>query len=343
MSVPENAPPSPSIADIARQSDVAHLFGASASWIDAALRAWSDDDFSKVAVLAPLAVELLGKAVLWNTNPVLIVPLSDGHDDILHNLATKPRLSDPKLKTVGLAVLLRRLDKVLSGGLSLDSGRQSRMVKIRNGAVHVGAPAQSRHVLVDSLGVCNRMLDNLGRDPKLFYRNHFESVQALLDQKRSEVGHQVAAKRARARLHLSEIEERLGGDVFSEATAMLEDNANDLDPDHLVSSDWAVDALCPECSSRGRLQGAIDLDAQIDFDVTGFGDGHYSADPYLAGWDVTLTPTSFACNVCRLTLNGPQELEECSLPSSRHPIDIDDLGEEFDPDLESERLYGSRD
>lgn len=328
---------------MARQSDVSQLVDASASWIDAALRAWSDDDFSKVALLAPLAVELLGKAVLWNTNPVLVVPLADSGEASLLSLATKPRLSDPKLRTVGLAALLSRLDSVLSGGLSLDKGKRSRMVNVRNGAVHVAVPAQSRHVLVDSLGVCNRMLDNLGRDPKLFYRNHFESVEALLDQKRSEVGHQVAAKRARARLHLREIEERVGGGVFSEVTERLEDNANDLDPDHLVSSDWAVDALCPECSSRGRLQGPIDLDAQIDFDVTGFGGGHYSADPYLAGWDVTLTPTSFACNVCRLTLNGSQELEECSLPSSRHPIDIDDLGEDFDPDLESERLYGSRD
>ncbi|OHF24516.1 hypothetical protein BKP30_29315 [Rhodococcus erythropolis] len=336
-------PPAPSIADIARQSDVSQLVGASASWIDAALRAWSDDDFSKVALLAPLAVELLGKAVLWNANPVLVLPLSEGHDDLLHNLATKPRLSDPKLRTVGLAVLLRRLESVVSGGLSLDKKQRSRMVHVRNGAVHVGVPAQSRHVLVDSLGVCNRMLDNLGRDPKLFYRNHFGSVQELLDQKRSEAGHQVAAKRARARLHLSEIEERLGGDMFSEVTSMLEDNAHDLDQDHLVSSNWAVDALCPECGSRGRLQGPIDLDANLDLDVSGFQDGDYAASIFQWGWNITLTPTSFACNVCRLTLNGSQELEECSLPSSRHPIDIDDLGEEFDPDLEVERLYGFRD
>lgn len=343
MSIPESAPTAPSIADIARQSDVSQLVGASASWIDAALRAWSDDDFSKVALLAPLAVELLGKAVLWNANPVLVVPLADSGEASLLSLATKPRLSDPKLRTVGLAALLRRLDSVLDGGLPLGETQRARMVDVRNGAVHVAAPTQSRHVLVDSLAVCNRMLDNLGRDPKLFYRDHFGSVQELLDQKRSEVGHQVAAKRARARLHLSEIAERLGGDVFSEATAMLEDNANDLDPDRLASADWAVDALCPECGSRGRLQGPIELDANVDFDVFGIGGAAYSSEPYQSGWDVTLSPTAFACNVCRLTLNGSQELEECSLPSSRHFIDIDDLGEEFNPDLEVERLYGNRD
>lgn len=342
MSIPESAPTVSSIADIARQSDVSQLVRASASWIDAALRAWSDDDFSKVALLAPLAVELLGKAVLWNKNPVLVVPLSEGHDAVLLSLATKPRLSDPKLKTVGLAVLLRRLDSVLSGGLSLGKTSISRMVDVRNGAVHVGASAQSRYVLIDSLTVCNRMLDNLGREPKLFYGNHFGSVQELLDQKRTEVGHQVAVKRARARLRLNEIEERLGSEIFSEMTERLEDEANDLDPDRL-SPDWAVDARCPECGSRGRLQGPIDLEANVDRAVEGFEDDDFTTELFQCGWDITLTPTYFACNVCRLTLNGPRELEECSLPSSRYDIDRDDLGEDFDADREAERLYGDRD
>ncbi|MCZ9635316.1 hypothetical protein [Rhodococcus sp. BH5] len=65
---------------------------------------------------------------------------------------------------------------------------------------------------------------------------------------------------------------------------MLEDNANDLDHDHLVSSDWAVDALCPECSrsvacaaDEAPVQGLIDLDANLDLDLTGFHDGDYAA------------------------------------------------------------------
>lgn len=34
------------------------------------------------------------------------------------------------------------------------------------------------------------------------------------------------------------------------------------------------------------------------------------------------------------------EFQEGSPPSSRHTIDIDDLSEEFDPDLESKHFYG---
>jgi hypothetical protein len=41
-----------------------------------ALSAWTEDDYAKVATLAPLAVEQLGKAVLWNADPALLVPLS---------------------------------------------------------------------------------------------------------------------------------------------------------------------------------------------------------------------------------------------------------------------------
>ncbi len=61
-----------------------------------------------------------------------------------------PRLSDPKQKTVGLRLLLSRIDAAIAP-LPLDKPRRDRMVDIRNGAVHVAASATSRHVLIDSL------------------------------------------------------------------------------------------------------------------------------------------------------------------------------------------------
>jgi len=51
-------------------------------------------------------------------------------------------------------------------------------------------------------------------------------------------------------------------------------------------------------------------------------------------------PQAFACNVCRLTLHGPQELTEGQLPTSQHSVDPEDLGEDFDPEYFAESEYG---
>jgi hypothetical protein len=52
----------------------------------------------------------------------------------------------------------------------------------------------------------------------------------------------------------------------------------------------------------------------------------------VAGWTVSLYPQTFACNVCRLVLHGPDELRECGLPSARFDVVASDLGEDFNPD-----------
>lgn len=52
------------------------LVASAATWMREALSAWAEDQFGKVAALAPLGVEHLGKAVLWRANPVLLLPLS---------------------------------------------------------------------------------------------------------------------------------------------------------------------------------------------------------------------------------------------------------------------------
>jgi hypothetical protein len=321
----------------------ARLVASAARWMEDALNAWAVEDYGKVAVLAPLAVEHLGKAVLWRENPVLVVPLTPDAENSLFSLATQADLASPKLRTVGLVILLRRLAQLL-GGLPIDQKQRTRMVEIRNGAMHVGSPAQSRHVLVDCLAVCGVLLERLGEDPRAFYGNHHRNAMALLDEKRTEVGHRVAAKLARARSHLGELERRLGDELFKETTDRLQEQAADvLDPGDFGSGLWAVDAKCPECGSKGRLFGHVDATPEVDYDVEPLGNGEYDSYPVLAGWSVTLSPQAFACNVCQLTVHGPQELIESRLPASRHEVDPEDLGEDFDPESFAESEYGLRD
>ena len=242
-----------------RQRDVRQLMQSAADWMHDAMDAWSDDDYWKVAVSAPLAVEHLGKALLWETNPVLVVPLLPEAEASLVRLATAPSLADPKLRTIGLKLLLSRIEAV-TGPLPLNATRRSRMVDIRNGAMHAAVSTTSRYVLIDSLTVCNVFLERLGRDPGLFYGDHKYNVKELVAEGRSEIEHTVAAKLARARKNLTQLEERLGEALFQETTDRLEeDAAYELDE----PGGRAVDRSCPECGSNGRMSGSIDLSRRV--------------------------------------------------------------------------------
>lgn len=314
------------------------LVRAATKWMDESLIAWANDDYVKVAALAPLAVELLGKAVLWRANPALLVPLNSNAEASLFALCRTPALDSPKLRTVGLREVLERLERLL-GALGVEKPKRRALTDVRNGAMHVGSPAQSRDVLVDCVTLVNQLLAELGIAAETFYGSRHRSATTLLDQKRSEVGHRVAAKMASARHRLSELEERLGAEIFQEATTRLEAEA-ELEREPSTLERGSIAQPCPECSSKARLYGAVDLSPEVDFDVEPVGDGQYES--YVSGtwWEVSFAPRAFDCPVCQLTLIGTDQLVEAGLPASRQAIESEALGEDFDPDEFAEEYYG---
>lgn len=307
-------------------------------WIREALEAWTEDDQAKVALVAPMAVELLGKAALWRENPVLLVPLHDRHEASLFLLATRPDLATKGVKTIGLQIVLNRLIKLL-GDLPVVRDHRERMVDVRNGAVHVGAGDESRFVLLDCLAVVGVLLERLGIERKDFFGSHVGTVGALLDERRTEISRQVAAKMAKARARLTRLEAILGEAAFTKATDELEEQRWTLDPDDFATGGAGVEVNCPECGSKARLFGDVDVSAEVDYDVEPLGGGHYDAIamPY---WEVWLTPTTFFCMVCNLQLHGSQELAEAGLPSRRFDVSGDDLGPDFDPGEHARAMYG---
>lgn len=308
------------------------LVASAKQLMEDALQAWAEDDYGRVSMLAPIAVEHLGKAVVWKHNPALLVPLAQDAEASLFILANNPDLENPSLRTVGLMALLGRLDRLL-GGLALDAKRRRRMVEMRNGAIHVGSAGESRHVLLDALMLSSSLLERLQMTPARFYGEHVGDVEKLLDAKRTEVSLNVAAKRARARRRLGQLEERLGEELFQTTTDLLEEQARDA----LVAS-MSIGNLegraeqCPECGSEGRLFGEVDVDADVDFDVEPVGDGRYESTPYVAGWIISMYPREFDCHVCGLTLVGADELGEGGLPTQRHEVSQDSLGDHFAPE-----------
>jgi hypothetical protein len=296
-----------------------------------ALDAWAQGDQFNVALKAPVAVELLGKAALWRENPVLLVQLADQHEASLFLLAIQPDLTDKDVRTIGLQVVMNRLTKLI-GDLPLPQKRQKRIAEVRNGAVHVGSAGDLRHVLLDCLAILQVLLDRLGIERKDFLGLHLGTVDALLDERKTEISRQVAVKLAMARARLTSLEEALGEEAFRTATDELENQRWTVDPDDFGLGGDAIDANCPECGSKARLFG--ELDAQG-------GGGGYDEEPQ--DWRLWFSPWVFYCMVCHLQLHGSQELVEAGLPSRHFEIESDDVGPDFDVEAFADAKYSWRD
>lgn len=323
-----------------RDPNVDMLVTSASRWLRLALTGWADDDFAAVAMLAPIATEHLGKAALWKRHPALLVPLASNAEESLRILISKPSLGDAKLRTVGLHLVLQRLQKYIDP-FPLDENSVRRLVAIRNGSVHVGLRGPAKRLLPDVLTLCQALLNDLGVSPEDFYGDQEANVRGILDEKRTQVQATVAAKMARARNHLSVLEERLGADLFEDATSTLAADATFAIDAGLFSSfgdTVAVNHECPVCGTSGRLIGRLDADPQVDWDVEKIGD-HYES--YVAGawWELVLTPHDFACNVCKLDLSGPEELAAAGLPAAGYELDRDELDEDFDVDEHARSMY----
>lgn len=323
--------------------DVVSLVVSASSWTDDAMKAWAAGDFAKVGLMAPTAVEHLGKAALWNKNPVLLVQLDSNEEASLMSLATAPNLASKTLRTVGLKLVLTRVEKVLGGAPVLVKSDRERMVNVRNGIMHVGTGELSRHVLLDALTVTNALLAHLDIDPETFHGTHATNVTELLDAKRTETGHTVLEKRARAQQRIGQLTDSLGRSGYEEAAGGLEAKREDLTPpDGLGYQIEATDHDCPECKNIGRLFGYIELEDQMDFDVESLGGGQYESVP-MPYWEIWFSPQAFECAVCRLSLTIPAEVNEAGISIDRREVSPDDLGDGFALDEVIRNRYGPDD
>lgn len=313
--------------------DVDHLYFAARSRMSEALGAWVDNDFERAAASAPLACELIGKAALWRKHPTLLLPLESKYEQTLVDLATAPNLASPLLRSIGLRLVLSRLELVFDD-VHMTSDRQKRLCDCRNGSIHVGVlpktgsrPAETfaRLVVADCLLLCNVLLRHIGRGQDHFYGDRRLTVNGLLEQRRSEGEHRVARLLGKSQDRLRTMREHLGGDVWSSSARELEQVENEAFS-HLIGRDeLTIQHECPACEFDGRLIGLVDVHVDMDFDVS---DGESMPTPCYVIW---FRPRSFFCNVCKLRLKDPVDLEVVRISIESRLIDNDaELGDDFD-------------
>lgn len=329
MTDPQTHPSTARGALSGRDPNVDTLVGSARRCIAQALNAWAEEDESTVAMLAPIAVEHLGKAVLWSRNPALLVPLSSNAEESLRILTCQPDLANTALRTIGLDVVLRRLSRLLDAVPWDNEGREL-LSSTRNGSVHVGMKGSAKTVLRAALAACSALLVELRLDSRNFFGSQEVNVRNILDEQRTEVQRMVDLKMAKARNYLGFLTETLDKNQFAETKDALEAERSALDSAWTWSTDIiGIDHACPQCGSTGRLIGQLDADPQVDWDYE-----PGSEEPYVSGsyWLFSLAPEAFGCNVCRLILTSPDELRAARIPSTRINIETTALDDDFDVD-----------
>lgn len=301
------------------------LLERSGTWVAAAMEAWANDQTDKVTALAPLAVELALKALLWHVNPTLLVPLEKQQERSLIALATAPRITDQGLRTIGLTEAISRSIAVVGSEPQVIKGRRDRLVACRNGSVHLGGVTAeaSRHVLTDAILILAWALDALNVPQHSFFGANFKDCSELLRKGRSEIEQGVMAKLSRHRRNYEARVADLPQSAAHNLIAALEASAM---VDHYPVDEAAPDLLaarqqCPACKHHGALYGLFTVEPDVDAE---YEDGEIS---YYSGWAVELTPEMFICDVCRLNLWGPPELQLAGLPFDTFVPDEADLGD----------------
>lgn len=312
-------------ADLTTLNNVDGLVANAQRRIATALAAWHSDDYDTVCVMAPIAVEMLGKAALWSLNPALLTPVGPDAERSLIKLVVTKDLSAPGIRTVGLSGVLTRLNE-LYVNFPIAVARRKNIANVRNGAVHVGARADEVLTVVqDCLEVISFLLNELGRDEHSFFGAELGTVKALANKHQESVSAAVQMKRARARSRLSHLKHTLAGS-FSVYVKGREDDRVALSAEVAAPRKTGIDAVCPECASTGRLMGDLTLTEEVDFEMERVGESEWEPviEPF---WQAHLEPTDFLCVVCLLQLNGLEELRDVDLPTELLDVDAGDLND----------------
>lgn len=307
------------------------LIRAASAWAQDALAAIHDGTDHRAAVAGPMAVELLGKAALWRMNPLLVLApelLKDPATVV--RIASDPDLRGPRMKTLYLAEVLKRIAIVLSG-LPLDQTKQDRLCDVRNGGAHAGLPGPSRQVVEDCLSVLDVLIAHLGLDSEAFYGDLSGTAAGLRVSYHDAIDAHVQLESVMgAWVALQKLKRSLGDAEFEDLCARRQAATDhDLNPESFGSDLFRTAYECPACSDEGRLFGWVEVDDRVDYDHEEIGSGQYEAVPYVFRVP-SLIPEAFACNVCKLVLRSAAELAAAGLLDTGFEVSEDALGPDFD-------------
>lgn len=251
-----------------------------------------------MALDAGTALEHLAKACLTNRSPALLSELrgEPSFPDLLKLLGISSGKRPRPLRTVGLRGALERVGAFVASRASGDDLRT--LVDMRDGTVHAAQDGEVEERLVVAFAQhVSALLADLGSDRARFWGPQLAVVDALLADASDKVAHDVAVKLAVARAYLRRRFENLPDEVVVFVTAM-EEAPEDPGGDQ-------VSADCPACGSLGLATGRREVDWAPD-EWEGDKVVHVSGLVFFA-------PAWYRCDVCRLRLESPAEMDAAGM------------------------------
>lgn len=300
--------------------------GHDALWMKAKLfinHAMDEGDlrtFDERGVWASIALELLAKAALSKSSPLLIVATSD---DMTNHLALVglTEATGPTPRTITASQIYDRCQKAFRPF----SAREAKSIaSARNAYLHSGVPSL------------------LVIPPEVWWPKYWAQAEILITALDREVGEFVGYGRAQeVELHLAKNKLRI-----EHVAQMLIGRAKQRDKQlregtvpARVAKEWAAgfnlsasmeysaSTTCPACDNAGRLEGG-DVES---FEVR---HEHFGDDEYDSWVDLTVAADHFSCDHCRLVLDGYELLVEADLPVSFEAVG--DPGDFYEPEYFNE-------
>jgi len=271
------------------------------------LRARSDQEHDYAALHLGIMIEHLAKAYLVSFNPAL---LAEEKADFLtmvrlcgHGARVKVGLPP---RTVGLEVALARV-----GQLNENVGDVRGLPELlrpvaqaRNGVAHVGDPGGDADAIAQlAMRGAKVLLSLLQQDMDAFFGDWDEAAESLLDERASAVHQRVESKKARARERFETRWAAVPVERRHEQFELI------LTQEYIDEDDDRQPYRCPACAQTGTLIGQSNFNFDVDAE---FVDGEQQVISEVS--EICLTPETFECPFCGLSLSGREELVDAELP-----------------------------
>lgn len=275
-----------------------------ALWLKAKMflnRAMGEEEarsFDERALWATLALELLAKAALARTSPVLIADPSESGINLL--IATGLIEGEAQFRSVGARTVFERCQRAFR---PFNADEATKLTNARNEYLHgavpgfTGMPEASwwplywRQAIILNNAAERDLVDLVGADREPIVETH-------LEQNRKNIEHRTEMLINQAQMRLSQYE----------SGALPAKIAGSWSPgrDQSAGMERRADATCPACGGVGLIEGEVIHDRDI-------GDRQVDQDEWEYSIHLTVYASYFSCSRCGLVLDRPELIEQASL------------------------------
>ena len=273
-------------------------------------------------LFAGLTVELAIKAKIAQVTLVYLAPKNDfqstmalwtAHEDV-------GRLP-PGVRTIGGKDAVDRMIQVHPSLIEIKTLAEE-LLEHRNGEVHLGVASaqQMNGALVAFVRILTVLLDVTSE----YWGQHAELVRSLVDENALRVQREVQLKISQAIERFNQIKQL----DESQRQVLLELLSHEVDDHDFEESPVS----CPACGSRALSYGTFEIEVgSPDFDREGSVEG-------IPSW-LWFSPTSLRCGICRLHLEGQEELGVAGIDSSWRIDDPEAIRAFYDAESRSYEYY----